>query len=184
MPLAPGKDRGSLLDELRRVEEGLKAKQDELDRRESVLRGLEEKMAKLEEDLRRAPLDHVGIAVTDATAAAKVYAALGLRATRTEEVPAEGVRTVFLGEGAPHLELVQPLGPDTVVARFLATRGPGIHHLALAVEDLRKALGEARAAGLEVVGEAPRRGARGRLVAFLHPRSTHGVLLELVENPR
>lgn len=129
-------------------------------------------------------IDHLGIAVRDLPSALKVYAAIGLRPESTEEVPSEGVRIAFLSVGESHLELLEPLGPDTVIARFLERRGEGLHHLAVAVEDVAAAMARARAGGLQVLDEKPRQGARARKVAFVHPKSAGGVLLEFVENPR
>ncbi len=127
-------------------------------------------------------VDHIGIAVRSLTASLKVYDAIGIRATRTEEVPTEGVRVAFLPVGDAALELLEPLAEDTVVGRFLERRGEGLHHVALAVDDIVAAMDRARAGGLAVIDERPRTGARGRQVAFVHPRSTGGVLLEFVQN--
>jgi methylmalonyl-CoA/ethylmalonyl-CoA epimerase len=91
------------------------------------------------------------------------------------------VNVVFLGSGSAKLELVEPLSPDTPVGRFLAKRGQGIHHIAYRVEDLAATLDRLAEAGFELIDRTPRRGAHGRLVAFVHPRSTAGVLIELVE---
>jgi methylmalonyl-CoA/ethylmalonyl-CoA epimerase len=126
-------------------------------------------------------IDHVGIAVKDLGAALNVYAAIGLAPERTETVASEGVRIAFLRLGDAHLELLEPLGPDTVVARFLEKRGEGLHHVALAVPDIAAAMEQARTNGLAVIDERPREGARGRKVAFVHPKSTGGVLLEFVQ---
>ena len=126
-------------------------------------------------------VDHIGIAVRSLDAALRVYGAIGLRPTVTESVPSEGVRVAFLPAGDAHLELLEPLGTDGVIAKFLDTRGEGLHHVALAVDDIVAAMDRARAAGLAVIDERPRQGARGRKVAFLHPKATGGVLLELVQ---
>ena len=161
---------GSLFDELRRLEERLKEREKALDARESALRGT--------------PLDHVGIAVRDAKKVLPIYAAIGLKPHLVEDVESEGVRTTFLGSGFSHIELLEPLRPDSPIGGFLEKRGEGIHHVAVAVDDIEATLLRARADGLQVVGEAPRAGARGRRVAFFYPNSVHGVLLEIVENPR
>ena len=134
------------------------------------------------EGLKFGGLDHIGIAVRDAKAVLPLYEALGLKVELTEEVKSEGVRATILGSGFSRIELLEPLSSEGAVAKFLKTRGEGVHHVAVRVPDIEATLKAARAAGLEVVGESPRRGARGRLVAFLHPRTTHGVLLELVQN--
>ncbi|HEV8593930.1 MAG TPA: methylmalonyl-CoA epimerase [Thermoplasmata archaeon] len=129
-------------------------------------------------------IDHIGIAVRSLADAAKVYEAIGLRVSRQEEVPTEGVRVAFLPVGGSHVELLEPLASQGVIAKFLESRGEGIHHLALAVDDIEDAMARARKAGLAVIDERPRHGARGRKVAFVHPKSAHGVLLEFVENAR
>jgi len=129
-------------------------------------------------------VDHIGIAVADLDSALKAYAAIGLRPEATEAVKSEGVTVAFLRVGDTHLELLEPLGPETVIARFLEKRGAGLHHVALAVDDVVVAMEEARRNGLAVIDEHPRMGARGRKVAFIHPKSTGGVLLEFVEYPR
>ena len=150
---------------------------------EELAKSLQAQYAAALDQLRRGQLDHVGIAVKDAKAAAKVYEALGLTDTFVEEVPTEGARITFLMVGLSRLEFLEPLGPDTVIGKFLEKRGEGIHHIALSVEDIEASLKAARGAGLEIVGEAPRKGASDRLVAFIHPRSANGVLVELVQNP-
>ncbi|MBI4416705.1 MAG: methylmalonyl-CoA epimerase [Euryarchaeota archaeon] len=129
-------------------------------------------------------IDHIGIAVRSLASALKVYEAIGLRPEATEDVPTEGVRTAFLRVGDAHLELLEPLTSDGVIARFLAKRGEGFHHIALAVDDILVAMEQARKRGLAVIDEKPRTGARGRLVAFVHPKSTGGVLLEFAQYPR
>ncbi len=129
-------------------------------------------------------IDHIGIAVRSLASALKVYEAIGLRPEGTEDVPTEGVRTAFLRVGESHLELLEPLTPNGVIARFLEKRGEGLHHIALAVDDILVAMEQARKRGLAVIDEKPRTGARGRQVAFVHPKSTGGVLLEFVQYPR
>lgn len=128
-------------------------------------------------------LDHVGIAVRSVASVMPAYKAIGLRVESVEEVLSEGVRTTFLGGGS-HIELLEALTPESPIASFLEKRGEGIHHVAVAVWDIDAALDRARKEGLQVVGKAPRPGARGRRVAFFHPNSLHGVLLEIVESPR
>ncbi len=129
------------------------------------------------------PAHHVGIAVERLDAAIERYRAFGLALEYTEEVPAAGVRVAFMQAGAVHVELVEPLGPDTAVARFLTKRGEGLHHLAFTVADIRSELSRLEKMGFDLVDRVPRPGARGRLVAFLQPRSAHGVLIELVQEP-
>jgi methylmalonyl-CoA/ethylmalonyl-CoA epimerase len=98
-----------------------------------------------------------------------------------EVMPDQGVEAVLLGTGPSFVELIMPVKEDTGVARFLAKRGPGMHHVAFAVPELERTMGELEARGVELIDTAPRRGLGGHMVAFLHPRSTGGVLTELVE---
>ncbi|HXH08004.1 MAG TPA: methylmalonyl-CoA epimerase [Vicinamibacterales bacterium] len=127
-----------------------------------------------------ARLDHVAVAVRDIAEALAFYRdALGLEPGAVEEVPSQGVRAHFIDLGGTWLELLEPLGADSPVARFLERRGPGLHHVTLRVDDIHGALARLRARGVRLVDEVPRRGARGALVAFVHPSSAHGVLVEL-----
>lgn len=130
------------------------------------------------------PAHHVGIAVRDLDLAVDRYRALGLVVDALEDVPAAGARVAFLKAGGIEIELLEPLGADSAVARFLQRRGEGLHHVAFAVEDIPSELVRLEKLGFELVDRVPRPGARGRTVAFLHPRSAHGVLLELVQEPR
>lgn len=132
-----------------------------------------------------ARLDHVGIAVSDLQAAELLYtAALGGRVLAREELPGEHVRLVFIAAAGALFELLAPTTDDGPLARFLRLRGEGLHHLAFEVADLDATLRDAAGAGMHVVDEHPRRGARGRLIAFLHPSAARGVLVELVQRPR
>ena len=126
-------------------------------------------------------LDHIGIAVSSIDQAVGVYEALGLKETRRELVGSQEVRTAFLPIGDTRLELLEPVGPDSPVAKFLAKRGPGIHHVCFAVPDLEGALADLRDRGFRLVDESPVPGADGRRVAFLHPSAGQGVLIELSE---
>jgi methylmalonyl-CoA/ethylmalonyl-CoA epimerase len=127
-------------------------------------------------------IDHVGVAVEDIDAALALYRdALGMPQVHRETVTEQGVDAVLLGVGDAHVELLQPLGPDTAVGKFLARRGPGLHHVAYRVVDVEDTLRKVSAAGLRLIDEQPRVGIRGSLVAFLHPASTGGVLTELVQ---
>ncbi len=144
-------------------------------------------------DVSRPVVDHVAVAVPDLAAFTKLYQdVLGLPLERTEDVPSEKVRTAFFAGipamgGGMHVELIAPLDPndDTCsTVRFLKERGGGLHHLAVRVPDIQDALAKAREAGYRVVEPAPRPGAGGAQVAFLHPKSTGGVLIELVESRR
>lgn len=130
------------------------------------------------------PTHHIGVAVENLEAAIDRYRALGLALDYVEEVPAAGVRAAFMKSGGVPVELVAPLGPETPVARFLRRRGEGLHHVAFSVTDIPAELSRLEKLGFELVDRAPRPGARGRIVAFLHPRSAHGVLIELVQEPR
>jgi methylmalonyl-CoA epimerase len=127
-------------------------------------------------------IDHVGVAVEDIDAALVLYRdALGMPQVHRETVSDQGVDAVLLGVGDAHVELLQPLGADTAVGKFLARRGPGLHHVAYRVLDVEDTLRKVSAAGLRLIDEQPRVGIRGSLVAFLHPASTGGVLTELVQ---
>ena len=126
-------------------------------------------------------LDHVAIAVESIAASVPLYESLtGGRSSAVERVEAQGVAVAFVGTGEGRLELLEPLAADTAVGRFLARRGPGLHHLAYRVDDLEAALAALTARGVELIDRVPRVGAGGHRVAFLHPRSTGGVLIELV----
>jgi methylmalonyl-CoA/ethylmalonyl-CoA epimerase len=127
------------------------------------------------------PAHHVGIAVRRLEDALAGYRAFGFEPEAIEEVPAQGVRVAFLRAGDVRLEFLESLDQDGVIARFIERRGEGLHHLAFAVDDIRAELQRLKAARLELVDAEPRPGAHGRLVAFVHPRSAHGVLVELVE---
>jgi methylmalonyl-CoA/ethylmalonyl-CoA epimerase len=127
-----------------------------------------------------ARLAHVGIAVADIAAALPFYRdILGLAPGAPES--ADGATIVSLALGEVRIELLQPRHPDSPVAKFLARRGPGIHHICYRVPDLAQAMARCRAAGYRLVDDAPRPGAGGRQIAFLHPSATAGILLELTE---
>jgi len=128
----------------------------------------------------KAVLDHVGIAVADLEEALAFYRdALGLEVAGTEEVASQQVRAHFVPAGGAALELLEAMSETSPIARFLAGRRPGLHHLTLRVDDLRAALEALRARGVRLIDAAPRPGAEGALVAFIHPSSAHGVLVEL-----
>lgn len=127
-------------------------------------------------------IDHIGIATREIGESLAVWVdALGLTVESTEEVPEQGVRVAMLPIGETRMELLEPLSDDSPVARFLEKRGPGIHHVAIRVTDINAELTRLRESGARLIDEAPRVGAGGCLVAFVHPSSTGGVLLELVE---
>jgi methylmalonyl-CoA/ethylmalonyl-CoA epimerase len=132
--------------------------------------------------VRLGPLDHVGIAVTDLDAARHFYErTLGLPVVHEEVLADQGVHELLLRTGDTFVQLVAPLAPDTPVGRFLARRGEGLHHVGYLVPDVAAAVEELRAEGLEVIDPAPRTGSGGSVVAFVHPKSVRGVLVELVE---
>jgi methylmalonyl-CoA/ethylmalonyl-CoA epimerase len=127
-------------------------------------------------------IDHIGVAVEDLDAAIELYTQQFQMAEQHREVvEAQGVEAVLLEIGEGHVELLKPLGPDTAVGKFLASRGPGLHHVAYQTSDIHGALEQAKAAGLDLIDESPRIGIRGSRVAFLHPKATGGVLTEIVE---
>jgi methylmalonyl-CoA/ethylmalonyl-CoA epimerase len=127
-------------------------------------------------------IDHIGVAVEDLGAALQLYdRAFEMRLVHRETVDEQGVEAVLLDVGDGHVELLRPLGPETAVGRFLERKGPGLHHVAYAVGDIDATLRSLSAAGLELIDSEPRVGIRESRVAFLHPRSTGGVLTEIVE---
>lgn len=126
-------------------------------------------------------LDHIGIAVEDLDAAIQAYETLGFSAESIDDVPGFGVKVAFLPMESGSVELVQPVTDDSAMARYLQKRGGGIHHLCFEVLDIRMALKRLEEAGVELIDKLPRNGAHGTLVAFLHPKSTGGVLIELTQ---
>jgi methylmalonyl-CoA/ethylmalonyl-CoA epimerase len=127
-------------------------------------------------------IDHVGVAVEDLEAALALYTkSLGLPLVHRETVSEQGVEAALLDVGDSHVELLQPLGPDTAVGKFLARRGEGLHHVAYRVADVEQTLAELAQAGMRLIDERPRTGIRGSRVAFVHPASTGGVLTEIVQ---
>jgi methylmalonyl-CoA/ethylmalonyl-CoA epimerase len=127
-------------------------------------------------------IDHIGVAVEDIDAAIELYRdSFEMELAHRETVESQGVEAVLLDVGEGHVELLAPLGPDTPVGKFLAKNGTGLHHVAYAVDDIDAALEKIAAAGLRLIDTEPRVGIRDSRVAFLHPRSTGGVLTEIVE---
>ena len=127
-------------------------------------------------------IDHIGIAVADIERAITLYTTLGLSVTHDETVPSQGTRAVFLS--APHgpdIELLGALGDDTPVGKFLGKRGPGMHHMCYAVSNLTEAIAFCLANGYEMIDQTPRVGAKGKRLAFIHPKAMDGVLIELYE---
>jgi methylmalonyl-CoA epimerase len=128
----------------------------------------------------KAILDHIGIAVADLDAALTFYRdALGLEIDAPEDVASQRVRAHFIPVGEAALELLEATADDSPIAKYVAKRGPGLHHITLRVDDIAAALTELKARGVRLIDEAPRPGAHGSLVAFIHPASAHGVLVEL-----
>ena len=128
-------------------------------------------------------VDHIGIATNSIEEGLAVWRdALGLKVDSTEEVAEQGVKVCMLAVGDTHVELLEPLGPETAVGKFLARRGPGMHHIAIEVTDIHASLTELKNKGARLIDERPRGGAGCCLVAFVHPSSFNGVLLELVQN--
>jgi methylmalonyl-CoA/ethylmalonyl-CoA epimerase len=128
-------------------------------------------------------IEHIGIATHKIDDALEFWRdALGLRVVETEEVAEQGVRVAMLPLGEPRVELLEPTSDASPVAKFLEKRGPGIHHIAVRVDDIRASLQRLKEQGARLIDDAPRVGAGGCLVAFVHPSATGGVLLELVEH--
>ena len=127
-------------------------------------------------------IDHIGVAVADLEAAIAVHRdTYGMPVVHRETLADQGVEAVLLDVGDSHVELLAPLGDDTPVGRFLAKRGPGLHHIAYRVDDVAAVLDELREAGVRLIDEQPRTGMRNSQVAFLHPSASGGVLTELVQ---
>ena len=127
-------------------------------------------------------IDHIGVAVEDLDAAIELYRGpFDMPEQHRETVEDQGVEAVLLEVGEGHVELLRPLGEESAVGKFLAKRGPGLHHVAYQTDDIDRTLGAVRDAGIDLIDERPRVGIRGSRVAFLHPRSTGGVLTEIVE---
>jgi len=131
----------------------------------------------------KAVLDHVGIAVGDLDEALRFYRdALGLEVEGSEEVGSQRVRAHFVPVGQPKIELLEATSPDSTIAKYVGRRGPGLHHITFRVDDLPAALEALKARGVRLIDEVPRPGAEHALVAFIHPSSAHGVLVELKQD--
>ena len=127
-------------------------------------------------------IDHIGVAVEDIDASLALYEqAYAMELVHREVVEEQGVEAVLLDVGENHVELLRPLGPDTPVGKFLAKKGPGLHHVAYQVADIERALAGLGEAGIRMIDEIPRTGIRQSRVAFVHPAATGGVLTEIVE---
>jgi methylmalonyl-CoA/ethylmalonyl-CoA epimerase len=130
-------------------------------------------------------IDHIGIAVGKTADAKDVYEGLlGLRLASTDEVPTQRVRTAFYPCADVRLELLEPTSPESAIAKFLEKRGEGLHHIAFEVDDVRAELARLKSKGVALIDEQPRPGAHQTQIAFLHPKSTRGVLVELVQRPK
>jgi methylmalonyl-CoA/ethylmalonyl-CoA epimerase len=127
-------------------------------------------------------IDHIGVATDDLDGAVALYeGTLGMRVAYRETVESQGVEAVLLDVGDGHVELLRPLGPDTPIGKYLERKGPGLHHVAYAVDDIEDVLAKLKETGIELIDAEPRTGIRDSRVAFVHPRSTGGVLTEIVE---
>jgi methylmalonyl-CoA epimerase len=128
-------------------------------------------------------IDHIGIAVKSLSEAVKVYEqAVGLKLAGYDEVDEQGVRVAMLDIGESRIELLEPTRPDSPVEKFMTRRGEGIHHIAIRVDDIEQVLERLKTAGIRLIDEKPKQGAHNTRIAFIHPASTHGVLMELVEH--
>jgi len=128
-------------------------------------------------------IDHIGIAVKSLSETIKIYEdAIGLKVDAYDQVDDQGVRVAMLNIGESRIELLEPTGPDSPIEKFMNKRGEGIHHIAVTVENIQKALDRLKASGVRLIDNEPRRGAHNTRIAFIHPSSTHGVLLELVQH--
>ena len=127
-------------------------------------------------------IDHIGVAVADLESAIELHTrAYGMPLVHRETIAEQGVEAVLLDVGESHVELLKPLSDDTPVGRFLAAKGPGLHHVAYRVADINKVLADLNDEGVRMIDEVARRGIRGSMVAFMHPAATGGVLTELVQ---
>jgi methylmalonyl-CoA/ethylmalonyl-CoA epimerase len=127
-------------------------------------------------------IDHVGVAVADLDDAIAQYRqSFAMTVSHRETIAGQGVEAVLLDVGPSHVELLAPLGDETAIGRFLARRGPGLHHVAYRVDDVDASLAQLRADGVELIDQEARDGIRGSRIAFIHPRSTGGVLTEIVQ---
>jgi len=127
-------------------------------------------------------IDHIGVATDDLDGAIALYeGTMGMPVSHRETVESQGVEAVLLDVGEGHVELLRPLGPETPVGKYLERKGPGLHHVAYAGDDIEGVLGKLKESGIDLIDSEPRAGIRDSRVAFVHPRSTDGVLTEIVE---
>jgi methylmalonyl-CoA/ethylmalonyl-CoA epimerase len=130
-------------------------------------------------------IEHLGIAVKSLETAIPYYEEiLGFKCYSIEEVADQKVKTAFFKVGQTKIELLEPTSPESTIAKFIEKRGEGIHHIAFAVDSVQKSLDEVAAKGIQLIDKTPRGGAEGLQIAFLHPKSTLGVLTELCEDPK
>ena len=130
-------------------------------------------------------IEHIALAVEDLDAAIAHYRDVwGIEVEHRERVEDQGVEEAMLPLGESYLQLLGPTAPDTTVGKFIAKRGEGLHHIAYEVDDLETALAELKAKGVPLIDEAPRKGGRGHMVAFVHPKGNHGLLVELIQAPK
>jgi methylmalonyl-CoA/ethylmalonyl-CoA epimerase len=130
-------------------------------------------------------IEHIALAVADLDAAIAHYKDVwGVEVEHRERVEDQGVEEAMLRVGDTYLQLLGPTGPDTTVGRFVEKRGEGLHHIAYEVDDLEESLADLKAKGVPLIDEAPRRGGRGHMVAFVHPKGNHGLLVELIQKPQ
>ncbi|MDR2125640.1 MAG: methylmalonyl-CoA epimerase [Prevotellaceae bacterium] len=130
-------------------------------------------------------IEHLGIAVKSLEQAIPYYEQiLGFKCYAVEEVADQKVKTAFFKAGQTKIELLEPTSPESTIAKFIEKRGEGIHHIAFTVDDVQKSLDEAAEKGIQLIDKAPRKGAEGLEIAFLHPKSTIGVLTELCQQPK
>jgi methylmalonyl-CoA/ethylmalonyl-CoA epimerase len=128
-------------------------------------------------------IEHIGIAVKSLEETVRVWEqAIGLEIAGYDQVDEQGVRVAMLTIGESRIELLEPTGPDSPIEKFMSKRGEGIHHVAIRVEDIEQSIERLKSAGMRLIDSTPRKGAHNTRVAFVHPASTHGVLLELVEH--
>lgn len=126
-------------------------------------------------------IDHIAIVVENLERALAVYRdALGMRVTAVKEMPEQDVMMAFLPAGDSEIELLEPIHPDSGIAKYLAKRGEGLHHICLEVDDIEGTLADLKTRGAQLIDETPKQGAYGR-IAFIHPKGAHGVLIELIE---
>ena len=127
-------------------------------------------------------IDHIAVAVQSMDEALATFSRLyGIEPERSEEVPSDKIKEAMLPIGGTYIQLLEPTDPESTVAKFLEKRGPGLHHIAIAVDDLESTLAHLKSEGAELLDETPRIGGGGHRVAFVHPKTTHGILIELVE---